>query len=209
MAALSILTACGSSGSDDAATTTTTEAPNNVSSSTTATPSTTVPDPNVTTTTKFDRYGKATDLSPSPVTVPSSSEVASLSAIDTPSPDLGERLVFNFEGETPPGFAVAYVVKPVLNEATGNEVALDGAFVLQITLSKATAIAYKGQASFAVATSEFVKQVSLTANDQNQLTWSIGMTKLQPYAVRTFRKPGAVVIDFTENGSAGGASSNL
>jgi hypothetical protein len=211
VAATCIMTACGDQTSNDASEPTSTTAVPDAGGTTSTTG---------TTTTTFSVFGQAEDYAESPISVPPSTDLRFLQAIFGPDDQgIGDRVVFQFEGEAPPGFSVQYQSAPIIDQATGADAVIVGDAILvarfqladleDVTNGESRQV-FSGLRDRTVANSQLVRQIKIVSQSSRVVEIAIGLSKVEKYAVRTFRDPGTIVIEFPQDGGGGGATeSNL
>ncbi len=210
--AAGFLVAAGCSSSDDSS--------NATASTSTSVESTTSSTAPKATTTTFSVFGAAENLAESPISVPPSTDLRFLQAIFTPDDGVGQRVVFQFEGDVPPGFGVEYVSAPVKDSTVGEDVVMAGEAILVARFEMAdledvtngvSRPVFSGARDRTVAGSEIVKQVRIIDQRSRTIKVAIGTSKVEKFSVRTFRSPGTIVIDFPDASASGGGAteSNL
>lgn len=200
-----VATGCGGSTGSDGATTSTTAAastgqPSGGSSSTTSTPSPTV-----------------TEV---PTTVPALAD-ASLSQRSAPPDGTGtallravrvgthagfDRIVFEFEGSSVPGYRVQWTDQPIVADGSGEPVEVDGAAHLEMVLQPASGVdlsapdlrvTYDGPDRVATDGAAMLTDLVRTGDFEAVLTWVAGARRQVPFRVITLRAPTRVVVDVT------------
>lgn len=114
-----------------------------------------------------------------------------------------ERVTFTFEGPLP-GYRVEYTQRPLVEDGSGDEVAIDGDAVLSVHFEPASGadlsgdqlrMTYTGprriQANLAV-----VREVVRVTDFEANLDWAVGLAGEVPFRVQTLRGPPRVVVDF-------------
>lgn len=114
-----------------------------------------------------------------------------------------ERVTFTFEGPLP-GYRVEYTQRPLVEDGSGDEVAVDGDAVLSVHFEPASGadlsgdqlrMTYTGprriRADLAV-----VREVVRVTDFEANLDWAIGLVGEVPFRVQTLRGPPRVVVDF-------------
>ena len=201
--ALALLGACGDGGG--------TGGPAGTASSTSASTSTTaaaLPTPGPSATTRADEAGPSgidamRGASTATVTVAATNrETALLRAVRAARHEGYDRVVFEF-GNVLPGYRVGYVARPVLADGSGQEVAVDGAHVVQVVFENALDAdlsqesaprTYTGPDRLRPGTPEVVELVR-TGGFEGRLTWVIGLRDRVDFRVTTLTSPPRVVVD--------------
>lgn len=114
-----------------------------------------------------------------------------------------DRVVFEFANELP-GYDVRYVSRPIVEDASGREVAVNGGYVVRIRmenaldadLTKSTAPrTYKGPNRFTPGTPEVAELVRI-GGFEGVLTWAAGLQDRVDFRVTTLQGPPRLVVDF-------------
>ena len=142
----------------------------------------------------------------SPKTGPSAtSGTALLTAVRAARHEGFDRVVFEFRNGTP-GWDVRYVDKPVLADASGEEVPVAGQYVLRVRMEPASAVdlnapggnrveeTYTGPRRFTPATPEIAEVVDL-GDFEAVLTWAVGLQDHVDFRAFTLASPPRLVID--------------
>lgn len=139
-----------------------------------------------------------------PVTVAATNtDTALLTAVRAAAHDGYDRVVFEFSNEVP-GYDVRYVGRPVRQDGSGNEVEVEGEFVvgvrmenaLDADLSKPSAPrTYEGPNRFSPETPQVVELVR-SGGFEGVLTWVVGLRDQADFRVATLQRPPRLVIDF-------------
>jgi hypothetical protein len=205
IAALLGVAGCGGSGDEtdgDLTTTTTTSAP-----STTSTTTGTV-DGGVdgaagptTSSSTIDDFGGAT--TPTSAPAPPDTEVALLSQVRVASQPGFDRVVFEFTDEQLPGYDIAYLDGPAVQDGSGEEVEVAGGARLEVRLAPASSVdlrhgtfqrTYTGPGRVEGDT-RVITEVVRTSDFEANLSWVVGLDQKVPYRVEVLSKPARVVID--------------
>src|SRR4051794_33967265 len=113
-----------------------------------------------------------------------------------------DRVVFEFANALP-GYDVRYVERPVLEDASGRNVAVEGAAVLRVRmenaldadLSKESAPStYTGPRRFSPGTPE-VAELVRSGGFEGVLTWVIGVRDRVNFKASTLESPPRIVVD--------------
>lgn len=130
------------------------------------------------------------------------STTALLTSIEVTKEDGYDRAVFEFANHVP-GYDVGYVERPIVADGSGDEVAVQGAAVLQVRLEPALDAdltkedaprTYFGPTRFSPDAQTIVELVR-TGGFEAVLTWTVGLKEKAPFAVSTLTDPPRVVVD--------------
>src|SRR3989454_4158254 len=124
---------------------------------------------------------------------------ALLRAVETSSGPGYDRVVFEFAGDSVPGYHVEYMTAPVRRCGSGNPVALAGAGRLVVRFEPARAHDEQGNPSPAErerATGlPTLKDMKLVCDFEGQVEWVLGVAAAAPYRVSETTAPARVVVD--------------
>jgi len=124
---------------------------------------------------------------------------ALLRAVETSSGPGYDRVVFEFAGDSVPGYHVAYMTAPVRRCGSGNPVALAGAGRLVVRFEPARAHDERGNPSPAErerATGlPALKDIKLVCDFEGQVEWALGVAAAAPYRVSETTAPARLVVD--------------
>lgn len=202
-----IITGCGSSGGSDGSAATSTTAGGSTGASTTA--------PEGTTTASSSTTGASTTT-----TTAAGLPGASLNEQSAPEEGAGqalltdvrigthsgyERIVFEFEGTTVPGYRVGWADGPITADGSGEVVDVKGDAALEIVMQPASGvdlsssepdITYDGPGRIPTAgRTTTITDLVRTGDFEAVLSWAAGATERVPFRVSTLRSPTRVVID--------------
>lgn len=113
-----------------------------------------------------------------------------------------ERVTFEFEGALP-GYRVAYVDRPVIQDGSGEEVTIDGEAVLLVHFEPASGFdlevpegrqVYRGPERLDLATNT-VTEVVRVGDFEAVLQWAIGLSGKVPFRVRTAAEPNRIILE--------------
>jgi len=113
-----------------------------------------------------------------------------------------DRVVFQFR-DSLPGYDVRYVRRPILQDGSGSEVALDGAFVIRVTMENAldadlsdesAPATYTGPNRFSPAAGGVV-ELARVGGFEGVLTWVAGLRNRTAFQVRKLEGPPRLVVD--------------
>jgi hypothetical protein len=144
------------------------------------------------------------DASTAPFTVrASNTETALLTDVRASRHEGYDRVVFEFRNALP-GYDVRYVERPVLQDGSGAEVTVDGAYVVQVRMENALDAdltqesaprTYTGPQRFSPGTPEVV-ELARTGGFEAVLTWVVGVSDRVDFRVLTLLGPPRLVVDF-------------
>ncbi len=124
---------------------------------------------------------------------------ALLRAVETSSGPGYDRVVFEFAGDSVPGYHVEYMTAPVRRCGSGNPVALAGAGRLVVRFEPARAHNEQGNPSPAErerATGlPTLKDMKLVCDFEGQVEWVLGVAAAAPYRVSETTGPARLVLD--------------
>lgn len=129
---------------------------------------------------------------------PAPSAPVTLQRIRTGQHDDFERVVFDFEGDTPPGFRVEYVDK-LTRKCGSDELNVTGGTWLLVRMTPAQAHLESGRTS--VGRVEFdddlkmVKNIRQVCDADGQIEWMIEVADRKPYRAEPLSEPARLVID--------------
>lgn len=123
---------------------------------------------------------------------------AVLRAVRTAPHNDYDRVVFEFTGDRPPGYYVAYSDRPVRRCGSGDVVSLAGAGRLIVRLAPAQAhekgsptVVYRERAPALTA----LREMLLICDFEGQVQWALGLAAPTPYRVLELMEPPRVVVD--------------
>jgi hypothetical protein len=116
-----------------------------------------------------------------------------------------DRVVFEFAPTSAvPGYEVRYSERPVLEDGSGREVSVAGAFVVTVRMTPASGVdlsgaearpTYTGPDRLRPGTPE-VTEIVRTGDFEAQLTWAIGLADRVDFRVLALASPPRLVVDF-------------
>ncbi|MCA1703036.1 MAG: peptidoglycan-binding protein [Actinobacteria bacterium] len=115
-----------------------------------------------------------------------------------------DRVVFEFR-DTLPGFDVRYVDPPIIQDGSGEPIAVDGSAFVQIRMEPATGFDFDtgtpsyngpGRISGAGAGLAVVREVVRSGDFEGVLTWVVGLGRRVGFQVATLSGPSRLVVDF-------------
>jgi hypothetical protein len=111
-----------------------------------------------------------------------------------------DRVVFEFRG-TLPGYRVAYVQPPILQDASGLPVTIRGSAFVQARFSPATGFDFERSVPTYTGPNEFrpdmpmLLEAERTGDFEAVLTWTLGLQRAVDFRVLELSDPPRVVID--------------
>jgi hypothetical protein len=114
------------------------------------------------------------------------------------------RVVFEFDGEGPPGVDARYVDPPVREDGSGDEVEVAGSAFLQVRMEPASGVELRGETPIETydgpdridpGAELAIEEVVLTGDFEANLTWVVGLPAQADYRVFTLTGPTRVVVD--------------
>ncbi|MDQ1438729.1 MAG: hypothetical protein QOK43_2358 [Acidimicrobiaceae bacterium] len=126
-------------------------------------------------------------------------EVTAVRAAHQPGFD---RLVWEFK-DAAPGYRVAYTKRPITEDASGREVEVKGAAVLEVRMEPASGYHFAGDASGPTYTgpkrirpaTTVVEEVVETGDFEAVLTWVVGLRTRSGFRVRTLSAPPRIMVE--------------
>jgi hypothetical protein len=216
-----VLVACGDDGGATSAVTTTSRPTTTTLGVTTTTPTaTSIPKTTTPTATSIPATSASTSLSPTttadgidpmtganrdPKTGPAGETgYGQLVNVAIGRHEGFDRVVFTFRGDRLPGYRVSYGERPVIQDGSGHEIAVDGAGLLFVRLEPASgydfdagAPSYRGPDRLhgIDAGASQVREVVKTGDFEAVLGWVIGLADVVDFRVLTLTGPGRLVVD--------------
>ena len=116
-----------------------------------------------------------------------------------------DRVVFQFENVRP-GYKVAYVERPIVEDGSGATVDVAGDAVLLVRMEPASGfdlatdegrLVYQGPRRIdgSASGASIVKELVRTGDFEAVLSWAIGLDKQADFRVRTLDDPARIVVD--------------
>lgn len=145
--------------------------------------------------------------STAPVSVPAPAiEPTGITAVRAARHEGFDRVVFEFDGPLP-GYEVRYAEKPVTEDGSGNEVAVDGPFVVTVRMTPASTARLTNDGYEETYTGPdripgpgaTVTEVVEIGDFESQATWAVGLADRVDFAVSTLGSPSRLVIDFVNH----------
>ena len=133
----------------------------------------------------------------------SNKDTALLTAVRAARHEGYDRVVFQFANALP-GYDARYVQRPILEDASGRDVAVEGAEVVRIRMENALDAdlsdesaprTYKGPSRFHPGTPEVVELVR-SGGFEGVLTWVAGLQDRVAFKVSTLQSPPRLIVDF-------------
>lgn len=116
-----------------------------------------------------------------------------------------ERIVFEFEGDSMPGYRVQWIDGPVLADGSGEPVDVTGEAFLEMVMEPASgvdlsapqlSIVYDGPDRIPVAgQTELITDLVRTGDFEAVLSWAAGTTEKVPFRVMRLKSPTRIVVD--------------
>ncbi len=182
---LSSLTACNDDDSSQQTSTSSSEAP--------------------TTETTNALHTTATPSGTSDVSVPPTTETVShLKSVTTEQQGTVDRVIFEFDGDKPPGYSIGYTTSPLSGGEEGSKVVVQGAFVVKAVFAQASGVDLTGGVHKTYSTPDqsqpaganTISELTKVSDFEGDLTWAFGLRNKAPFTVTTGSSPARVVLDF-------------
>lgn len=114
-----------------------------------------------------------------------------------------DRVVFEFADDQAPGYDIAYLDGPALQDGSGDEIAVAGGARLEVRMAGASGVDLQGETLDETYTgpdrvegdTEVVTEVVRTGDFEANLTWVVGVDERVPYRVEVLANPARIVID--------------
>jgi hypothetical protein len=113
-----------------------------------------------------------------------------------------DRVVLEFRDPGNPGYQVGYQPGPIVQDGSGEPVAVEGAAYLVIRVAPASGFdsgtgtpTYDGPGRVAPAGTAHVREVVRTGDFEGVLTWVVGLDEQRPFTVDTLGGPTRLVVD--------------
>jgi len=110
-----------------------------------------------------------------------------------------DRLTFEFSGERPPGYRIAYSPRPIRNCGSGDPVSLAGAGFLVVRFEPAQAHDDQGRPTITdrawAPAQPTVKELKLVCDFEGQIEWAVGLAARRPYRVLEATAPARLFVD--------------
>ena len=152
---------------------------------------------------------KGEDL-PTFTTAASSADVAStgedapnLRAVRIGRHDGFDRIVFEFDSDGLPQWHVDYIDAPAIHCGSGQDVAVEGAALLQVRFNGANAHTEAGEPTSGparrTAHMPSVREVVRTCDFEAEVTWVVGVAGERSYRPRVLTDPARLVVDVSHD----------
>lgn len=109
-----------------------------------------------------------------------------------------DRVVFEFEGSSVPGYRIGYVDRPA-QCGSGEPVAVAGEARLQVQLLPAQAHTEAGEPTVAERERRLdlpvLQELESTCDFEADVTWVLGLVSRRPYRVQELASPARLVVD--------------
>lgn len=116
-----------------------------------------------------------------------------------------DRVVFEFDGTTVPGYKVGYIDKPVHEDGSGNEVSVKGKYALEVHMDNASGYHLAGDDSHEtytgprrvdpVAGTTQIQEVVRTGDFEGVLAWVIGTKDKAGFKVTALSGPPRLLVE--------------
>lgn len=142
-----------------------------------------------------------------PVSVPRPNmEPTGLVGVRTARHEGFDRVVFEFDGALP-GYDVQYAQRPITEDGSGNEVAVDGAFVVMVQMDPASTVRFTDSGYEELYTGPdripgagaTVTEVVEVGDFEARSSWAVGLADEVDFAVSTLENPSRLVVDFVNH----------
>jgi hypothetical protein len=128
-----------------------------------------------------------------------------LKAVRTGKHQFYDRVVFEFEGNTLPGYVIEYVDKPIRDCGQGEVVPVNGDGFLMVSLQPANAHTESGQPTVRNVPlnpdSRLLIDLKLVCDFEAQVQWIMGLSSPNRYRVLELTNPARLVVDITHRKS--------
>jgi hypothetical protein len=125
----------------------------------------------------------------SEVSVAARGGTANLVAVRAARQDTVDRIVFEFDRPVP-GYRVRYVGRPVIQDGSGEPIAVEGEAVLEIRLEPAHGPSFTPATSRIKPSTQNVVELVRTGDFEAVVTWVAGLRDRRPFTVNTLKGPG-------------------
>ncbi|HEX6694741.1 MAG TPA: hypothetical protein VF035_08605 [Longimicrobiales bacterium] len=127
------------------------------------------------------------------------SGVATLRAVRAGRQEGFDRIVFEFDGDTAPGYHVSYIDRPVRTCGSGEVVPLPGDGWLEIRMQPSQAHTEAGQPTITSRTRALelpnLKRITMTCDFEADVTWVGGVLSPNEFRVLALTGPTRLVVD--------------
>lgn len=114
-----------------------------------------------------------------------------------------DRVVLEFDGPDMPSYQVGFVEPPIIQDGSGDEIAVAGEAFLELALTPASGVDSVGTEWVPVYEGPFrvtgrtgvVTEVVRTGDFEAMLGWAVGLRARQPFAVSVLPDPWRLVVD--------------
>lgn len=133
-------------------------------------------------------------------------DTALLESIDVGEHDGFDRVVFRFRGDALPGYRVGFVERPLREDGSGADVAIDGGAIIGVRLEPASGfdlnqgegtLVYKGPKRIRGSDhgAKVVTELARTGDFEAVLNWAIGLDHATDFRVLRLTGPARLVVD--------------
>jgi hypothetical protein len=124
---------------------------------------------------------------------------ATLRAVRTARNEGWDRVVFEFEGSSVPGYRLEYVDRPVRKCGSGDDTQVAGQGWLEVRITPAQAHTDAGQVTVAERERKLalpvLKELEQTCDFEGDVTWVLGVASPNRYRVSELAGPARLVVD--------------
>jgi hypothetical protein len=136
------------------------------------------------------------------VSRPAEADFSLLTEVRSARQPCSDRVVLEFRDAGSPGYQVGYQPGPILQDGSGDPVAVEGAAYLVLRVEPASGFdsgtgttTYDGPGRVAPAGTAHVREVVRTGDFEGVLTWVVGLDEQRPFTVDTLAGPTRLVVD--------------
>ncbi len=137
-----------------------------------------------------------------PVSGPAQSDFALLEDVRSAGHPCVDRVTFEFRADGQPVYQVGYEPGPIVQDGSGDPVAVEGNAFLVVRLAPASGFdsgtstpSYEGPARVDPTGASFVTEVVRTGDFEGTLTWVVGLDQQRPFSVSRLQDPSRIYID--------------
>lgn len=136
---------------------------------------------------------------------PTAAGIALLNSVGVSQTLEYDRITFGFQGSGTPGFRVAYVEPPIVEDGSGNPVEIDGSYYVEIRMEPAAGadlsgpelvITYPGPHRLPGPSGGVLREAARTGDFEAVLTWVVGLGQKVPFRVSRGSDPSRLAVDF-------------
>lgn len=137
-----------------------------------------------------------------PVSGPAQSDFALLEDVRSAAHPCVDRVTFEFRAAGQPGYQVGYEPGPIVQDGSGDPVAVEGNAFLMVRLAPASGFdsgtsspSYEGPARVEPTGANFITEVVRTGDFEGTLTWVVGVDEQRPFSVFRLQDTSRIYID--------------